>query len=199
MLGFNKVFIMGNLTRDPELKYTPNGSAVASFGIATNRRWTTPEGERREEAEFHNMVVWGKAAETINQYVKKGNPLFVEGRLKTQSWEGPDGVKRQRTEVIVENFQFLGSGGGGSAQGGNFNNPNQAGSQNQATNQMRSPQDLGQNQTSPAVEPQTTPNDLPINNSTDTNLPTNDNPFGDSANTNNTNNPDDISIEDIPF
>lgn len=113
MLGLNKVFVMGNLTRDPELRYTPNGQGVANFGVATNRRWTTPEGEKRDEVEFHNIVVWGRQAEVINQYLKKGNPIFIEGRLKTQNWEGQDGVRRNRTEIVVESFQFIGSGGGG--------------------------------------------------------------------------------------
>jgi len=190
MLGLNRVFIMGNLTRDPELKYTPNGQPVASFGMATNRRWNTPEGERREEAEFHNVVVWGKPAETINQYVKKGNPLFVEGRLKTQSWEGPDGVKRQRTEIIVENFQFL---GGGQSTGNmlNSSNSNQSGG------------NFGQTYTPPVTAGPPIDN-MPINNddkyaSGNNNVPnsSSDNPFADEGK--GSNNPDDISIDDIPF
>lgn len=195
MLGFNKVFIMGNLTRDPELKYTPNGQAVASFGIATNRRWNTPEGERREEAEFHNIVVWGKSAETINQYVKKGNPLFVEGRLKTQNWEGPDGIKRQRTEIIVEGFQFLGSGGatntGTSGQQPNYRptTPQQP----VQNNNMQSPQNFGgaKDNSSAGMD-----NNMPadINN----NVMPNDNPFSNTPDELATN-PDDISIDDIPF
>lgn len=191
MLGLNKVFIMGNLTRDPELKYTPNGQAVASFGIATNRRWNTPEGERREEAEFHNIVVWGKSAETINQYIKKGNPLFIEGRLKTQSWEGPDGVKRQRTEVIVESFQFLGGGGGG--QQSNYRPAQQQNTQNN----MQSPQDFGGAKTAydngnlggdNVGQPEISTNTPPVN----------DNPFSNTPDEKATN-PDDISIDDIPF
>lgn len=129
MLGLNKVFVMGNLTRDPELRQTPNGQAVANFGVATNRRWTTPEGDKRDEVEFHNIVVWGRQAEVINQYLKKGNPIFIEGRLKTQNWEGQDGVKRSRTEVVVESFQFIGSGG--NRGGADQNNEQSFGGQEQ--------------------------------------------------------------------
>ncbi len=204
MLGFNKVFVMGNLTRDPELKYTPNGQAVASFGMATNRRWTTPEGERREEAEFHNMVVWGRAAETINQYMKKGNPLFVEGRLKTNNWEGPDGVKRQRTEIIIDQFQFLGSGGGQQN-----NNQNQQAPAPAAPPVAQNPnQNFGQQATPPISNTQAPVVDTPPvaeNKPVTENKPVedkpNDNPFASDSGTTPTDqaNPDDISIEDIPF
>jgi len=104
MISLNKVMLVGNLTRDPELRYTPNGKPVCSFGLATNRRWKNEAGQLQEETEFHNIVVWGKLAETISQILKKGNRAFVEGRLRTRSWEGQDGVKRQRTEVVMENF-----------------------------------------------------------------------------------------------
>lgn len=104
MISLNKVMLVGNLTRDPDLRYTPNGRPVCSFGLATNRRWKDPQGNLQEETEFHEIVVWGKLAEIISQILKKGNKAFVEGRLRTRSWEGQDGVKRQRTEIIMENF-----------------------------------------------------------------------------------------------
>ncbi len=103
----NKVMIIGNLTRDPELRYTPNGKAVASFGVATNRRWTDSSGERQEEAEFHEIVVWGKLAEICNQILSKGRKVYVEGRLHTRSWEAPDGTKRTRVEIIASDMRAL--------------------------------------------------------------------------------------------
>ena len=103
----NKVFLYGNLTRDPELKALPSGSQVANFGIATNRTFKDKSGAKQEATEFHNIVAFGRTAEVIAQYCKKGRPIFVEGRIQTRSWEGKeDGKKQYRTEIIVENFQF---------------------------------------------------------------------------------------------
>lgn len=108
----NKVYLIGNLTQDPEFKALPSGSSVASFSIATNRTWTDKQGQRQETAEYHNVVAYGKQAETINQYLKKGSLLFVEGRLQTRSWEAQDGQKKYRTEIIVDTFQFGPKGSG---------------------------------------------------------------------------------------
>lgn len=105
--SLNKVQLIGNLTRDPELRYTPNGKAVASFGIATNRTWMTDTGEKKEEVEFHNIVAWTKLAEICSQYLKKGNKVFVEGRLQTRSWTGQDGQQKSRTEIIIEDMIML--------------------------------------------------------------------------------------------
>ena len=103
----NKVQIYGNLTRDPELKSLPSGSAVVSFGVATNRTWKDKDGSKKEQTEFHNLVAFGRTAEVIAQYMKKGKPIYVEGRIQTRSWEGKeDGKKQYRTEVVVETFQF---------------------------------------------------------------------------------------------
>ena len=103
----NKAIIYGNLTRDPELKSLPSGSAVASFGVATNRTWKDKDGKKCESTEFHNCVAFGRTAEVIAQYMKKGKPIYVEGRIQTRSWEGKeDGKKQYRTEVVVETFQF---------------------------------------------------------------------------------------------
>ncbi len=112
----NKVFLYGNLTRDPELKALPGGSQVASFGLATNRTFKDKNGQKQETTEFHNIVAFGRTAEVIAQYCKKGRPIFVEGRIQTRSWEGKeDGKKQYRTEIIVDNFQFGADGGKGGA------------------------------------------------------------------------------------
>lgn len=107
MINLNRAMIIGNMTRDPEMRYTPSGRAVLNFGVATNRRWTNQEGGQQEEVEFHDIVAWGKLAEIISPILKKGDRAYVEGRLKTRSWEGQDGVKRQRTEIIADNIIAL--------------------------------------------------------------------------------------------
>jgi len=112
MANLNKVFLIGNLTRDPELRYTPNGVAVCEFGIAVNRSWTSKDGQKRDETCFVDCQAWARSGELISEYCKKGRPLFIEGRLTFDSWEGRDGQKRSRLRVTVENFQFLGGGGG---------------------------------------------------------------------------------------
>lgn len=112
----NKAIIIGNLTRDPEQKALPSGIQVTSFGIATNRVYKDKDGNKQEQAEFHNIVVFGRQAETAGQYLKKGQSVLVEGRLQTRSWE-QDGVKKYRTEIIASSIQFgpkAGAGGGGS-------------------------------------------------------------------------------------
>ena|SRR3990167_6805774 len=105
-MNLNKCQIIGRVTKDPELKTLPSGSAVTNFSLATNRTYKDKDGEKKEEVEFINCVVFGKAAETIAQYVRKGSLLYVEGRIQTRSWEGTDGKKNYRTEIVVENFQF---------------------------------------------------------------------------------------------
>jgi len=107
MFSLNRAQIIGNVTRDPEMRYTPNGQAVCSFGVATNRRWRDKDGNNQEQTEFHNVVCWQKVAEIISQYVKKGNRIYIEGRLQTRQWEGQDGTKRNRTEIVMEDFVFL--------------------------------------------------------------------------------------------
>jgi len=121
MLNLNRAMIIGNLTRDPEMRYTPNGSAVTSFSIATNRRWTGQDGNPGEEVEYHDVTAWGKLAETVTQILKKGAPAYVEGRLRTRSWEGQDGVKRYKTEIVAENVIALSSRP--SSGGQNTDNP----------------------------------------------------------------------------
>jgi len=111
--SLNKAQIIGNLTRDPEVRQTPNGQTVATIGVATNRKWKNSAGETQEEAEFHNVVVWGKLAEICQQYLKKGAKTYFDGRLKTRNWEDPDGKKNYRTEIIAENMIMLDSRGEG--------------------------------------------------------------------------------------
>lgn len=107
----NKAFIYGNLTRDPQLRSLPSGVQVVEIGVATNRTWKNKDGAKQESVEFHNIVAFGRLAELINQYLRKGQPIFVEGRIQTRSWDGQDGTKKYRTEIIVDNFQFGPKGG----------------------------------------------------------------------------------------
>ncbi len=109
--SLNRVQLIGNLTRDPELRYTPNGTAVCSFGLATNRSWKTDSGEKHDEAEFHNIVAWNKLAELCSQFLVKGRKVFVEGRLATRTWTGQDGAKRNRTEIVISDMILLDSRG----------------------------------------------------------------------------------------
>jgi single-strand DNA-binding protein len=119
MASFNKVMLMGNLTRDPQLKYLPNQTAVAEFGIACNRKFKAATGEDREEVTFVDVTAFGKTGEVINQYFTKGKPIFIEGRLKYDQWEDKNGGgKRSKLVVIVENFVFVGGRDGGSGGGG---------------------------------------------------------------------------------
>ena len=107
--GLNKVMIIGNVGRDPEMRYTPNGAAVTSFSVAVSRRWTTPDNQQRDETEWFNVVAWDKLAETCNQLITKGRKVYIEGRLQTRSWEGQDGQKRYTTEVIASTMLLLDS------------------------------------------------------------------------------------------
>ncbi len=107
--SLNRVQLIGNLTRDPELRYTPSGAAVCSFSIATNRSWTTESGDKKEESEFHRIVAWNKLAEICSQFLTKGRKVFVEGRLSTRSWTGQDGVQKQTTEIIISDMILLDS------------------------------------------------------------------------------------------
>ncbi len=114
MANFNKVILAGNMTRDPELRYTPNGKAIAKFGLAINRNWTTETGEKKEEVTFVDIDCFGRQAEVISQYMKKGRPILIEGRLKLDQWDDKQtGQKRSRLGVVLESFSFLDSGGRG--------------------------------------------------------------------------------------
>lgn len=115
-MSLNKVQLIGNLTRDPEVKQIPGGQAVASFSVATNFTWTDQSGQKQDKSEFHNIVAWRKLAEICGQYLKKGSKVYIEGRLQTRDWEGEDGVKRYRTEIVADNMIMLGGRGGSDMQ-----------------------------------------------------------------------------------
>lgn len=119
MPSYNKVLLMGNLTRDVELKHTPSNMAVAQIGLAVNRRFKTKEGESKEETTFVDCEAWGRTAEVMQQYLSKGKPVFIEGRLKLDQWQDKDGGNRSKLKVVIESFEFIDSRGGGASQGGN--------------------------------------------------------------------------------
>jgi len=105
-MNFNKAIIIGRVTKDPETRTTPNGQTVASIGVASNRVWNTNSGEKQEKVEYHSIVAWGKLAEICGQYLTKGQLVLFEGRLETRTWDGQDGIKRSKTEIIAENMQM---------------------------------------------------------------------------------------------
>ena len=131
MASFNQVILIGNLTRDVELRHTPSNQTVANIGLATNRQYQTKDGERREEVTFVDCEAWGRQAEVMAQYLSKGRPIMIQGRLKLDSWQDKDGGSRSKLKVVVENFQFLGSreggGGAGDSSGGGGGNYQSAG------------------------------------------------------------------------
>lgn len=117
-MNLNKVMIIGNLTRDPEMRNTPSGQNVASFSIATNLVWTDQSGQQQKKTEFHNIIAWRKLADICSKYLHKGSKVYLEGRLQTTDWTGQDGVKRYRTEIVTENMIMLDNKGGSSMGGG---------------------------------------------------------------------------------
>ena len=132
-MNFNKVFILGNLTRDPDLRTTPTGQSVASFGVATNRVWFDKNRQKQTDVEFHNVVAWGKLAEIVSRYLSKGKLVFIEGRLKTRSWEDQSGQKKYKTEIIAERMQMGPKGAGSSpAEGTDLASPEAGTDQAQA-------------------------------------------------------------------
>ncbi len=112
----NKVILVGNLGKDPEVRFTPNGQAKASFSVATTEKWKDQQGQLQERTEWHNIVVWGKQAETCGQYLSKGRQVFIEGRIQTRSYDDKEGNKKYITEIVAQNVRFLGSGGGGGSR-----------------------------------------------------------------------------------
>ena len=125
----NKAILYGNLTRDPELKALPSGMQVATLGVATNRVWKDKNGARQESTDYHNVVVFGRQAETVSQYLRKGSGVFVEGRMQTRSWDASDGTKKYRTEIVADRIQFgPKSGGGGASQGPSSSSKNESNS-----------------------------------------------------------------------
>lgn len=121
MVGVNKVILIGNLGKDPELRYTPSGQPVATFSLATTERWTDRNGQRQDRTEWHSVVAWGKLGELVNQYLAKGRSAYIEGRITTRSWDDKDGNKRYKTEIVALQVQFLGSTGPSTgSQGGSM-------------------------------------------------------------------------------
>jgi single-strand DNA-binding protein len=131
-MNLNKVMLIGNLTREPESKSTTSGQTVTTFSVATNRAWTDKDGQKQQKAEFHNIVAWGKLGDICAQYLKKGGLVYAEGRLETRSWDGQDGVKRYKTEIVLENMQ-MGPRAGSPSPQQQENNP-QENTQGQSTN-----------------------------------------------------------------
>ena len=121
-MNINKALLFGNLTRDPELRAMPSGMNVCSFGVATNRVYRDRDGKKQEQTDFHNVVVFGRQADTVAQYLKKGSSVFIEGRIQNRSWEGKDGEKKYRTEIVAERVQF-GPRSGGAHSTGSTNSP----------------------------------------------------------------------------
>lgn len=135
-MNVNKAIIVGRLTRDPEMRTTPNGQTVANFSVATSRQWKDQSGQKQEKTDFHNIVAWGKQGEVIGQYFTKGQEIYVEGRIETRSWDDKDTNKKvYRTEIVLEKFEFGAKAGAGGSGGGNYNNQNNYNnaSQNQNT------------------------------------------------------------------
>ena len=144
MANYNKVILVGNLTRDPQLSYLPSQTPVCEFGLAVNRRWRGQDGEQREETCFIDCRCYGKQAETFNQYMAKGRPVLIEGRLQYDRWEGQDGQKRSKHRISVQNFQFLGQGGGRNQAA-----PRQDQAQSSPPPQQASRDDFGEEHNSP--------------------------------------------------
>ena len=125
-MSVNKTILIGRLGKDPELKYTPGGKAVANFSLATNEKWTDQSGQKQEKTTWHNIVAWGKQAEVINEYCHKGKQLYIEGRIDNRSWDKDDGTKGYISEVVVQNFQFLGGRDDSQASVGSSSQPQAA-------------------------------------------------------------------------
>lgn len=142
---FNQVIIMGNLTRDPELRTTPGGQSVASFAIATNRTWQDQaSGDKKDSVEFHDVVAWGKLGELVSQYLTKGRRAMVVGRLQTRNWEGTDGTKKNRTEIVASDINFIGGpSDGGGGDGSSYSSSSSSDSQQSTKSEKVENQDLG--------------------------------------------------------
>lgn len=160
-MNLNKVFIIGRLTVDPQLRTTPSGQSVVTVSVATNRNWTGKDGKRQEDTQFHNIVVWGRQAEVVSQFLKKGSIVFVEGRLQTRSWQDNQGQTRRATEIVSERLQL-----GPRPAGGGFRD---SGQQNDGGFKQKSPESQGVDEGSGATLPEISmddedikPEDLPF-------------------------------------
>ena len=161
MASFNKVLLMGNLTRDPEVRYTPKGTAIAQLGLAVNRSYTLESGEQKEEVTFVDIEVWGRQAETAGQYLSKGRPVFVEGRLRFDQWDDKEsGQKRSKLKVVGERIQFLGAPkGGGSGAGGEGHEGGAGGGASRSGGSSRAPQRPAGRPATPAHEDEPPPHE----------------------------------------
>jgi single-strand DNA-binding protein len=128
-MSVNKVILIGNLGKDPDLRYTPGGKAVASFSLATSERWTNQEGQKQENTTWHNIVAWGKQAEVMKEYLAKGKQVYIEGRISNRSYDDKEGNKKYISEVVVQNFSFIGSKDSGSSGGSSRPVPEEASAQ----------------------------------------------------------------------
>ncbi|GDX62073.1 hypothetical protein LBMAG33_3830 [Candidatus Levyibacteriota bacterium] len=166
--SLNKVQLIGNLTRDPELRYTPTGKAVCSFSIATNRNWTTEDGEKHEEVEYHRIVAWGKLSELCSQYLAKGRKVYVEGRLTTRTWTSQDGQQKNATEIIIEDMVLLDSRrpeDAGEVESQGVNSSSQVVSEeikNDKTNLSKSKVELKEGKVAPSRNEDVVPDDIPF-------------------------------------
>jgi len=161
MASLNKVFLMGNLTREPELRVTPGGLSICKFGLAVNRTFSDKEGNKRDETTFVDIDSFGKQAELISKYMTKGRPIFVEGRLRLDQWEGNTGEKRSRMVVVLENFQFLGGreGGGG---GGDYQSSGEDGESSPPARQVEQHSPPRRPAPKPATPPDDVEEDVPF-------------------------------------
>jgi single-strand DNA-binding protein len=148
MYSLNRATIIGNITRDPELRQIPSGQSVCTFSVATNRQWTGADGQKQESVEFHNVVAWAKLAEICSQYLSKGRKVYIEGRLQTRDWEGQDGVRRYRTEIVAENMILLDR-----PPGSGVGTPRNSGSAQYSGNAPFVPPEAPQSQDVPAQNP----------------------------------------------
>jgi single-strand DNA-binding protein len=165
MPNLNKVQLMGNITRDPEVRYTPKGTAVTDIGLAINRNYSTDDGDRREETTFVDITFWGRQAEVIGEYMKKGRPLYVEGRLQLDQWEDKNtGQQRSRLKVIGDNFQFLGGRDEGGQRGGGQGQQSsqQVAPQQQSQQSQQSQQQAPTQQNYDPIPPSDDDDDIPF-------------------------------------
>lgn len=152
-MSLNRAQLIGNLTKDPEVRQTPNGNTVASFTVATNHTWKDQSGNRQEKAEFHNIVAWGKLAEICQSYLQKGKKVFIEGRIQTRDWEGDDGIKRYKTEIIADNMIMLSN---------KSDDNNSSGYDNQSNDFNNSSDSQPANDPGPQTEDEISIDDLPF-------------------------------------
>ena len=159
--NLNKVLLIGNLTRDPELRYIPSGSAVATFTVAVNRVYKDQAGEKKEQVSFIRVVVWGRRAEVCGEYLSKGSPVFVEGRLQSREWETQEGQKRSTVEVVADNIQFL-RGGASAKQGSQAKSQDSAPEEIETINLSDEPAVPGATKAGPQGGPQNTDEEVPF-------------------------------------